>query len=412
MNVNMKQVIAFILTLLPIGASADDHGSCGETLTYTYVEADKTLTISGSGEMTDYKVPNEWGEHVPWIDYQNNIEHIVIEPGVASIGNAAFFRCENMKTVKIPAGVTCIGHEAFHYCYDLTSLTIPQSVDSIGSQAFQGCSGLTSIVVEEGNAKYDSREHCNALIETASGQLLLGCEETTFPEGIKGIVSRAFYGSPIRVAAFPSSLEFIGHEAFKGCGCLKTVEFCEGIDSISSNAFENCPGLTLVSLPNSLTSLGGAAFSGCTNLESVTLSNQLTEIQGHLFEHCEKLKEVTIPENVVDVWSYAFSYCSSLTSLTCLNPEPPRCIGMTEFDVDLTIPLYVPVGCVDKYKAAQCWRYFVHIYEVTEKPATLIFGTKADVGQDDAPYYNLNGVRVAQPCKGIYIQNGKKVIVK
>ena len=61
MNVNMKQVIAFILTLLPIGASADDHGSCGETLTYTYVEADKTLTISGSGEMTDYKVPNEWG---------------------------------------------------------------------------------------------------------------------------------------------------------------------------------------------------------------------------------------------------------------------------------------------------------------------------------------------------------------
>ena len=85
---------------------------------------------------------------------------------------------------------------------------------------------------------------------------------------------------------------------------------------------------------------------------------------------------------------------------------------MTEFDVDLTIPLYVPVGCVDKYKAAQCWRYFVHIYEVTEKPATLIFGTKADVGQDDAPYYNLNGVRVAQPRKGIYIQNGKKVIVK
>lgn len=61
MKVNLKQAIAFILILLPMVASADNHGSCGETLTYTYVEADKTLTISGSGEMTDYKVPNEWG---------------------------------------------------------------------------------------------------------------------------------------------------------------------------------------------------------------------------------------------------------------------------------------------------------------------------------------------------------------
>lgn len=405
----MKQVLfSILLALLPMAAEADDEGSCGDDLLYSYVEADKTLTISGSGAMTDYVVPGSWGNHVPWEDYKYEVEHIVIESGVTSIGDAAFFRFENLQMVEIPAGVTYIGQEAFHYCYKLTALTIPQSVESIGGLAFEGCSGLTSIVVEEGNAKYDSRDHCNALIETETNTLLWGCVATTFPEGIAHIARRAFYGTPIVSVELPRNVLSIGNEAFMGCGCLTSVTFSEGLTTIESSAFENCSGLTAVSLPNSVTTLNGAVFKNCTRLASVNIPNQLTAIQLHLFYNCSQLASVVIPESVEDIYDYAFYGCSGLNSMTCLNPEPPRCIGSNALDVDYTIPLYVPKGCVNKYKAADYWRNFVNIYEVGE---TAIRGIRQGDTSSNAPYYNLNGARTSHPGKGVYIQNGRKVVL-
>lgn len=401
--------IAFLLALLPMVAEADDHGSCGQDLQYDFVEADNTLTISGSGTMTDYVVPDSWGDHVPWEAYKYEVEHIVIKSGVTSIGNAAFFRLGNLQTVEIPASVTYIGQEAFHYCYKLTALTIPQSVDSIGGLAFEGCSGLTSIVVEEGNAKYDSREYCNALIETETNTLLWGCVATTFPDGIAHIARRAFYGSPIVSVELPNSVQSIGNEAFMGCGCLTTVTFGDGLTTIEGSAFENCPGLTAVSLPNSVTTLNGAVFKNCTKMASVNIPDRLTAIQLHLFYGCSQLSSVVIPESVEDIYDYAFYGCSGLTSMTSLNSEPPRCIGLNALDVDYTIPLYVPEGCVDKYKASDYWRNFVIIYEVGE---TAIRGIKQGENSSDAPYYDLNGKRISQPRKGIYIRNGKKDVVR
>jgi hypothetical protein len=120
--------------------------------------------------------------------------------------------------------VTSIGGSAFWECFGLTSITIPNSVTSIGDSAFYGCTGLTSIVVENGNSKYDSRNNCNAIIETASNTLIAGCNNSIIPNSVTSIGDFAFYG---------------------------------------------CSGLTSITIPNSVTSIGNGAFWGCSGLTSI-----------------------------------------------------------------------------------------------------------------------------------------------
>jgi hypothetical protein len=144
---------------------------------------------------------------------------------VTSIGVAAFQGCKGLTSISLPEGVETIGEHAFYNCDGLTSITIPEGVETIGENAFQNCSGLTSIVVEEGNSVYDSREGCNALIETETNTLLIGCNNSVIPNSV---------------------------------------------ESIGEMAFSYCTGLTSVTIPNSVKSIGTWAFEGCTNLSNIT----------------------------------------------------------------------------------------------------------------------------------------------
>ena len=155
----MKQtILSFFLALLPIIASADANGTCGENLTWSYVEATKTLTISGNGGMSDHsssKYKSEtyndiWYFATPWYSYRSNIQKVIIESGVTSIGNGAFHDCSGLNSVTIPNSVTRIGYNAFDGCSSLTSITIPNSMTTIGNGAFSGCTGLTSVVIGSG----------------------------------------------------------------------------------------------------------------------------------------------------------------------------------------------------------------------------------------------------------------------
>ena len=111
---------------------------------------------------------------------------------VTSIGEEAFAGCSDLTSLSIPSSVTRIGSSAFRTCSGLTSLTIGNSVTSIGAYAFAACSGLTSITVEEGNPNYDSRENCNAIIETESNTLIAGCMNTIIPSSVTNIGVFAF----------------------------------------------------------------------------------------------------------------------------------------------------------------------------------------------------------------------------
>ena len=145
-----------------------------------------------------------------------------------------------MNTI-IPNSVTSIASGAFGGS-SLTSLTIPNSVTNIEDGAFIYCN-LASIKVESGNTRYDSRDNCNAIIETESNTLVLGCMNTIIPNSVTSIGSRAFFGSRLTSLTIPNSVTTIGDEAFSGCMALEEVTIGSGVTKIGNCAFEYCRGL-------------------------------------------------------------------------------------------------------------------------------------------------------------------------
>ena len=163
----------------------------------------------------------------------------VIPSSVTSIADNAFKSCKELKSIVIPEGVKSIGKSAFEGCSGLTAITIPASVESIGNGAFFDCTGIRSIKVAQGNRAFDSREDCNALIDTRTGELILACPFTIIPNGIKKIGYRAFYR----------------------CSLENGLNLAEGIEEIADEAFLGCTGFSEIVLPASLKIMGKDVFS-------------------------------------------------------------------------------------------------------------------------------------------------------
>ena len=224
----------------------------------------------------------------------SGLTSVTIPNSVTSIGEYAFYYCSGLTSVTIPNSVTSIGYNAFADCSGLTSVTIPNSVTSIGSSAFSCCSGLTSVTVDKNNGTYDSRDNCNAIIETSTNKLIVGCNNTIIPNSVTAISEYAFFR----------------------CSGLTSVTIPNSVTSIGDGAFCDCTGLTFVSIPNSVTSIGNYAFYNCSGLSSVTIPNSVTSIGYGAFANCSGLTSVTIPNSVTSISEFAFGGCSGLTSVT------------------------------------------------------------------------------------------------
>ena len=285
--------------------------------------------------------------------YEGNKKKLVIPEKiggkkVTSIGNYAFGNWSGLKSITLPKGVTSIEEDAFSFCSGLTSITLPKSVTSIGEStgdhsynAFAGCSSLTSIKVSKENKYYDSRNDCNAIINTKSNTLVSGCKNTVIPDSVTSIEIEAFYGcSGLKSITIPKSVTAIYDEIFPGCdnlviSCYKDSEIYKHaktnnipvklivdpakkgtIFAVSSKKLEvvvtssskknptvtvtkitdkYAKKLTTVTIGSNVTTIGIGAFYGCKNLKKITVTaGKLTTINRSVFKGIKKNATITV----------------------------------------------------------------------------------------------------------------------
>ena len=375
-------------------SNADDSGSCGTNVTYSYTESNHTLVISGSGNMTDY----HYNGH-PWYSYRESIQNIIIESGVTTIGNYAFEVCSSLTSITIPNSVTTIGDNAFSFSgltsvtipnsvttiginafsgSGLTSITIPNSVTSIGWAAFNGSSDLESVTIGNSVTSIDGSTfaYCSGLtsitipnsVTSIGGSAFINCsalESVSIPNSVTIIDDNAFYGTAWYNNK-PDGLVYAGKVAYKYKGTMPantSITIEEGTLGISPSAFLGCSGLTSITIPNSVTRISSNAFAYCSGLTSITIPNSVTSIGSYAFSNCSGLTSVTIPNSVTTIGQWAFNGCSGLTSVT-VDINTPLTITENTFSNRANATLYIPAGSKTAYQAADYWKDFKEIIEV------------------------------------------------
>jgi uncharacterized protein YjdB len=227
-------------------------------------------------------------------------KNTIIPDDVTAIGALSFSGCSGLINITIPNSVTSIGHDAFLGCTGLMVLSIPKSVTSIDYSTFVDCSGLNSIIVEDGNTAYDSRNNCNAIIETSTDLLIIGCKNTIIPKGVTGVCSYAF----------------------RNCSGLTSISIPEGVTGIGFGAFENCSGLISVSIPSSVEAIGSRAFKGCSSLTGVSILGSTMDMGYWVFNDCNELT-ITCKKGST-AHQYALSNnipCNILAEKITINPS-------------------------------------------------------------------------------------------
>ena len=231
-----------------------------------------------------------------------SIKEYTIKDGTIVICDRAF-SCfidepSELVSVKIPNSITHIGKCAFEGC-KLKSLFIPNSATFIADNAFSNCSELVSIQVENNNRIYDSRNNCNAIVQTLDNKLILGCGETVIPDNIA----------------------LIGDDAFSNCFGITSLAIPNSVTSIGKRAFLGCFNLTSVTIPSSVISIGDSAFCLCRGLKGISFAN-VKHIGREAFCLCTDLQTVILPKKSVSIGQKAFSGCRNLNAVYILDEYP------------------------------------------------------------------------------------------
>ena len=423
-----------------------------------------------STEKTAIVFPDESYQELTEVNIPERVEYDGTNYLVVGIANAAFYDCSSITSVTFPSTLKAIGRSAFTSCRSLQELNIPEGCEAIGRKAFAYCSGLKKIVLpatlscldndafEATSALISVISHCKtpcsigehvfktwgwneekqgyyynsspailyvpvgckaeyiekgwdqfikisegepeeAIIDELRYQLqdtektaivlrdesYYGFTEVNIPERVKyngsdylvvGIAKEAFNScSHIESVILPSSLKSIGESAFLYCIRLKEINIPKGCETIGRSAFGNCRGLQKIVLPATLSSLGNNAFAKNSALVSV-------------FSYCKS--PCHISENVFSIRSW-----NEETQSNEYIPSPAT--------------LYVPIGSKDDY-IAKGWDQFAAIVEDEECGIGCVIEDGHQT--DDGTLYNPFGQRVTNPQKGIFIRNGKIILIE
>lgn len=383
-----KWIVALLATVLLVCLSicfalADD--SCGPNLTWALSDTG-VLTISGTGEMSDCRYGS-----APWKG--EKIKKVVIEEGVTSIGDSAFYWCRELESVQLPESLVTISDNAFENCSNLVTINIPSGLQSIGKWAFYGCDNLAALDLNEGLQTIGELAFCDckkitkliipsSVVSISDDRTFKGCAKLTsievaegnpnycsvdgvlfskdmtvllcypagkadtsyvVPDSVTKINSYAFYWNENIISiTIPETVTMIGGDAFAGCKKVTELTIPEGVQSIGSTAFHQCNSLTTISFPASLVTLGEDMFESCYKLMKINVaegSSTFKSVDGVLYSKDGSLllyfpggqgvTTYTIPQGVKTIGKYAFLYNKTLVSVTF--PEGLETISTSAF---------------------------------------------------------------------------------
>ncbi len=291
------------------------------------------------------------------VNLPNSIKHI---------GEYAFVSCMCMVIIDnaLPDSIVSVGEGAFHNCQTLQFSHIPSTLVSIAEDAFSGCSNVTNLTVDSDNPKYDSRDDCHGIIETASNTLITGFIDTTIPTSVTRIGNSAFDTLKNRTSIdIPNSVTSIGMKAFCGCEHLESIVIPNSVTSIENMAFWECSNMKSVTLPNTIREISYLAFADCTRLTDVIIPNSVTTIAESAFSYCTDLTSITIPSSVTKIGKYAFKNCKKLDEVYSMIADPTTITMDNNVFYRLTTNyearvLHVPAGSAAAYQADPKWSDF------------------------------------------------------
>lgn len=304
---------------------------------------------------------------------KTNLQKVVIPDGVTTLDGFTFMGCTSLTTVILPQSLTYLGYYAFERCSSLTEISLPSNLQHIGQRAFgstrintlyipasvttmgeaggeQAICGnsysvddyignqVQHIIVDPANTVFDSRDNCNAIIETATNRLIQATVNTIIPNSVVSIGQMAYYGIDVDSVEIPDSVvtiekeaffdshvlsvsmskvQTIGYQAFHSSG-LTSIDLGDSLTTIDSNAFSHNVNLTSLVLPDSLSTMGSYAFYYCTSLSSVYISKGLTTIEERAFAY-SNLSSLHIPANIRTIGEEAFYSCDNLVTVNMEN---------------------------------------------------------------------------------------------
>ena len=315
--------------------------------------------------------------------------------------------------------VTAIGTKAFYDCDGITELTFLGPLSSVGSSAFEGCSGLTRVNVSNLDA------WCSTNFSSYNANPLY--------------YAHHLYHNNILVTNLDnlSTANSVGTYAFSGCTDLTSAILPNSVQSIRNDAFSGCTGITSATIPSSVQSIGNKAFTGCTSLTSVTINSNAVASASYSY-NCSsgwdfvnnsiyyydytydnfrsrfgnQVTSYTIGPEVTAIGANAFYNCDGITELTVCSMTPPTITNSTFSGVPAATPVYVPLGTVAAYQAAQYWSRFTNFIESASVNSSVVaIPYEQHFDDDNTPegwntysgtLYENNGIYTATltPCSG------------
>ena len=373
-------------------------------------------------------------------------DSLIIEEGTIGIADGAAFR--NLSTIVMPKSLAYIGANAFvgqnRDCDVITYATTPPTLEensfyetgrydiivSIGKgilEAYQEAKYWNEFYNIDAysiinNIKYvpvSDDDRTVAISKYYGNDTTLDIPATAEFNGVAynvvAINSSAFYGNTTLTSiTIPASVTSIGMRAFMGCSALTNINIPNSVTIIEESAFSDCRALESINLPTGLETIMSNTFYNCTALKNIDIPNGVTTIEASAFSNCSALTRIYIPESVQTI-STAFNGCENITEIYSNSATPASILAATfDRDTQTGATLYIPTGTLSEYTSIMMRRTWGRFSNIVEMDFTGINNIEAEdsfQGIKDA-YYELNGRIAANPTKGIYIRNGKKIVIE